>query len=277
MPKLERWLIAARKADIFNSEEIGELSALGANVGGGWDTVHQHVYVNAENKEDIEEYLRSRGFQVVESSDKTFFHPESHQTNHDQAIESIEACREFRREQWAVGRSFERMHSEAPVNLLAEDLVSVVAESADDIAALWLKDVRANPTTTSYSSVSDDEVLKTVSSTVTLFGRWLQDRSTEVEVRQWAHNVGLRRRELGVASHEVISALTLLRKHIWMYARSHGLWERMIELYRVLELDRLLVLFFDIAMYHTARAYSESTPELTAPPQEDAATSLHRN
>jgi hypothetical protein len=49
----------------------------------------------------------------------------------------------------------------------------------------------------------------------------------------------------------------LLRKNIWSFARRQGILERPIDVYRVLELDRRLVLFFDRAMYHTLRGFEE--------------------
>jgi hypothetical protein len=47
----------------------------------------------------------------------------------------------------------------------------------------------------------------------------------------------------------------LLRKHIWLFARRHGVWERPIDVYRVLELNRRIVVFFDKAMYETTRGF----------------------
>ena len=59
----------------------------------------------------------------------------------------------------------------------------------------------------------------------------------------------------GFAVHEVLSSLTLLKKHVWSYAWNHGVWEKPIDVYRVLELNRRIAAFFDKAMYHTARGF----------------------
>ena len=54
----------------------------------------------------------------------------------------------------------------------------------------------------------------------------------------------------------MLSSLSLLRKHIADYARGAGVWDRPINAYRVLELDRRMVLFFDRAMYQLAMGFS---------------------
>ena len=45
----------------------------------------------------------------------------------------------------------------------------------------------------------------------------------------------------------------LLKKHIWTYARSQGVWERPVDTYRVMELQSRFAVFFDKAVYHLAR------------------------
>jgi len=69
--------------------------------------------------------------------------------------------------------------------------------------------------------------------------------------------LGRDRRDNGFSLDEVLSALTLLRKQVWTHARQQGVWERPIDVYRVLELNRRIVLFFDKAIYHTALGFGK--------------------
>ena len=78
MPKLERWLIASRMVPVLDSETINTILELGGNIGGGWCEIHQHVCVNARNKERIEELLRAKGFTVSTPSEHRVHHPECH-------------------------------------------------------------------------------------------------------------------------------------------------------------------------------------------------------
>ena len=49
----------------------------------------------------------------------------------------------------------------------------------------------------------------------------------------------------------------LAKKHIWDFALSLGVWQRPVEMYRVMELQSRFASFFDKAMYQSARGYEE--------------------
>ena len=87
------------------------------------------------------------------------------------------------------------------------------------------------------------------------FRRWLKGTEADTEIRDYYLALGRRRKGQGFSQHEVLSALTLLRKQVWTHARGQGVWERPIDVYRVLELNRRIVLFFDKALYYTALAF----------------------
>ena len=76
MPKLERWIVASKMVPVFDHETLASLVSLGGTIGGGWSQVHQHVNVNVNNKEKIEELLRSRGYDVSNVGEKELQHPE---------------------------------------------------------------------------------------------------------------------------------------------------------------------------------------------------------
>lgn len=71
--------------------------------------------------------------------------------------------------------------------------------------------------------------------------------------------VGRRRARQGVDLAELISALTLLRKEIWAFAREHQVLANPIDVYRVMELTRRIVLFFDKALFHATRGFISAT------------------
>ncbi len=54
---------------------------------------------------------------------------------------------------------------------------------------------------------------------------------------------------------EVISALSMTRKHIWEFALSQQMWTKTIDIYMTLELERRMMLFFDKAAYHIVKGY----------------------
>jgi len=60
---------------------------------------------------------------------------------------------------------------------------------------------------------------------------------------------------------ELISAISLLKKHIFRFTSSMGVWSRPVEIYRVLELGERLVYFFDRATYYAVAGYGKKTGE----------------
>jgi len=54
---------------------------------------------------------------------------------------------------------------------------------------------------------------------------------------------------------EIISSLSLLKKHIWMFTYSFGVREKAVDIYRMFELGERLVYFFDRAAYYTVMGY----------------------
>jgi ADP-ribose pyrophosphatase YjhB (NUDIX family) len=168
---------------------------------------------------------------------------------------AVQACRERHQEEWAIRDSFANLQTERPTGMLSDALVALVRDHSEEIGSLWLADVRSNATTPSYRGIDAGALLRNGMTALSQFSRWLRGDQAEGEIRTFYRTVGRERRGQGFGLHEVLSSLMLLRKHVYGYARTRGVWERPVDVYRVLELDRRLVLFFDRAMYHAARGY----------------------
>jgi hypothetical protein len=53
----------------------------------------------------------------------------------------------------------------------------------------------------------------------------------------------------------VLSTLSLIKKHLWEFALSQGMWQKTIDIYMTLELNRRIVIFFDKAVFYTTQGY----------------------
>ncbi|MFH1464733.1 MAG: NUDIX hydrolase [Pseudomonadota bacterium] len=184
-------------------------------------------------------------------------------------------CRRLHGEAWAIQDSFAELpnggaflgvrqgiSAEARQGLgqalLSDALVTLVREQASRIAGLWLQEVRTNSSTPGYAGMAPGALLGRATTALGQFGRWLQSEESADEIRDFYYEVGRERRAAGIPLHEVLSSLSLLRKHVWTFARGQGVWSRPIDVYRVLELDRRIALFFDRAAYHTARGWEDA-------------------
>lgn len=85
MPKMSRWIVARKMVAVFPQEVLKELVELGANLGGGWCQVHQHLHVNPENREKVIALLEAHGYRVDDVSPD---HEVSGVPNHTQVRKS---------------------------------------------------------------------------------------------------------------------------------------------------------------------------------------------
>lgn len=173
----------------------------------------------------------------------------------DSNEKAIRACKEIHKEDWAIRDSFEKLQVDEGSAMISDALVDLVRDRAEEIVRRWIVDIRSNPTTPSYKEVDPEHLLEKATAALSQFGRWLAGDEQPHEVSAFYRAVGAERQAGGFGLHEVLSSLAIFRKHIWTFALDQGVWERPIDAYRVLELDHRLMLFFDRAMYHTAKGF----------------------
>jgi 8-oxo-dGTP diphosphatase len=172
---------------------------------------------------------------------------------------AIRYCAEVHREEWAIQDSFKRMQQESTsYNLLSDPLVVFVEDHAEEISELWLNEVRCNPTTPTYRKISPDSLRRRVSDAISQFSSWLSGNEADEEVKKFYLQLGTDRKSDGCGLYEIISSLSLLRKYILTFAINKGVWDRAIDAYAVLELDRRIILFFDKAIYYTACGFANN-------------------
>ena len=169
---------------------------------------------------------------------------------------AIRLCADLHRDDWAIHDSFHRLEDGSAGTMLSQSLVGFVGEHASFVARLWLADVRSNRTTAGYRRLDPEALLTECTEGLQLLGRWLEGEGTEEEIRIAYRELGARRRSQGIEAHEMLSAVLLLKKQIWMFARSQGVWERPVDAYRMMELQSRFAVYFDKAVYHLSRGFS---------------------
>ena len=168
---------------------------------------------------------------------------------------ALRICAESHLEEWMIRDSFERLQTEDDKVMLSDAMVAMIREHADDITRLWLADLLESPSAPSYRQADIEVLTQRATTALSQFSRWLRGHEAEAELSLFYYNIGQVRREEGFMAHEVISALMLLKKHLAAFAKTHGVFRRPIDVYRVLELNRRVAIFFDKAIFHAARGY----------------------
>ena len=163
-------------------------------------------------------------------------------------------------EYWAIVDSFSiSLDKDAPMdikkNLLSDKLVDVIERNAKSIARRWLNDVLTNPSTAGYQRLDPSRLLEDILGILSQFGNWLGGFHKDSDIRDYYTAFGRESRKNGVALSHVLSALSLIKKHLWEFALSRGMWQRTLDIYMALELDRRIVIFFDKAVFYTTQGH----------------------
>ncbi|MBN2439979.1 MAG: NUDIX hydrolase [Spirochaetales bacterium] len=143
-------------------------------------------------------------------------------------------------------------------NLLSDELISVASENSKKIIDLWLDDITTNPSTKSYHSLSRDDLFERAAFIIDKFDLWIKGEKSEKELKEFYYDLARKRKEDNVVLEDLVSSLSLLKKHIWMFTYSFGVWEKAVDIYRMFELGERLIYFFDKAAYYTVMGYRES-------------------
>jgi len=163
---------------------------------------------------------------------------------------------------WAIVDSFARTAGQIQIlgkekNLLSDKLVVVIEKNAEKIANLWVEEVKTNRSTPDYHNFDKSRLYKRIHRLLSQFGKWLGGFYGDRDIKDFFMETGKERKREGFKLGEVLSALSLIKKHIWEFALSQGMWQKTLDIYTALELDRRIVIFFDKAAFYMTRGYEE--------------------
>ncbi len=180
-------------------------------------------------------------------------------SNTDAINTFIKAKSEF----WSIIDSFSLSISSRDIiehqpNFLSDILVEVIKKNADLISGHWVKDVITNKSTPSYNLLPPDELSQRFNYDARQYIKWLSGNYNYKKMKAHYRTLGAVRKKEGYTLSELISALSLIRKYIWEFALSQGMWNKTIDIYRTLELERRMMLFFDKASYNVCRGYEKN-------------------
>jgi len=139
--------------------------------------------------------------------------------------------------------------------MISEKLVKLIEENADTLTKAWLADVQKHPDTPNYHKHDKDELYDRCFTIYNQLGEWLSYKTTKQDIADYYVPIGKQRRAEGFALSEVIQALIMIRRHLWLKIISDGLLDTAMELNRALELNNRVILFFDRAIFYVTKGY----------------------
>ncbi len=132
-------------------------------------------------------------------------------------------------------------------------LVDLIEDHADELTDRLVRRMREDPRATGYHRFDDEELGERAREVYSHLGRWLGETS-ESAVESEYFRLGKIRRAEGIPLSEVVMALLLVRRNLWHFVEAQGA-DTSLELRQELDLELLVVRFFDRAIFHTVRGY----------------------
>jgi len=104
-----------------------------------------------------------------------------------------------------------------------------------------------------YRRIGDEELAQRASLVYANLEKWLEDGSEGLVEEEYSRLGQLRFQER-IPLSQVVWALLLTRRNLWQFIENQG-WETESDLQGSLDLELLVVRFFDRAILHTVRGY----------------------
>lgn len=142
--------------------------------------------------------------------------------------------------------------------MIAARLVRLIETHADQLTDRLAQRLRTDPRTTAYRHLDDLEIRSRTQRVYRNLGHWL-DQASEQLVEDEHLRLGRERRKEGILLSQVVAALLLTRRNLWEFVESEMAGDTVLELRQQLDLEILVVRFFDRAIYHTVRGYEGDT------------------
>ena len=138
--------------------------------------------------------------------------------------------------------------------MIVGGLMRLIEIHADPLTDRLAQRLRTDPRTTAYRRLDEREVRGRAHRVYRNLSRWLYQASEQLVEEEYV-SLGRERRREGVPLSQVVAALLLTRRNLWEFVESEAAGETALELRQQLELELLVVRFFDRAIYHTVRGY----------------------
>lgn len=134
-------------------------------------------------------------------------------------------------------------------------LITLIENSADELTKKWMGIVRNHPDMPAYRNYDEGKLYERAFSVYSQVGKWLSDETTKEEIQDIYVTLGKERREEGFKLSELLLAMVITRRVLWIMLPKGDLLEDVSSLYDGLDVTNHTILFFDRAMVYAAQGY----------------------
>lgn len=166
-----------------------------------------------------------------------------------------------KRDYWAILDAIEqrneKKHPTRKANALTRRLMNDIMKNKEKMIEQWIDDMTTNPSTADYHQVERSILYNICDKIISQITLWLGHAYDIDRIKNFYTKLGSERSNTGARISSVLSALSLIRKHIWDVALSRGTLQKNLDLYMTFELQRRMTIFFDLATFYITRGYEK--------------------
>jgi len=140
---------------------------------------------------------------------------------------------------------------------LSQNLIDLVEKNAEMLTRSWLHDVKQHGDTLTYHRFDEKKLHDRAFAVYSQIGKWVSRTTSKEDIAKYFKSLGRERREEGFELSEVVYALILEKRHLWLKVLSSGMLDTALDMHQALELNNRVVLFFDRAIHYTVLGFQE--------------------
>lgn len=164
---------------------------------------------------------------------------------------------------WRMEDSFKNIDNKrgkSKLDLPTDSLYKIISKDSQIITDNWVSEVCSHKSTVKYSKYSRDILYERAHTVISQFSDWMTTpKGQKTHIWEYYTKVGKQRCEQGFKLSEVLSALSLTRKHIFVHVLANSsVWKKSIAMYQVLDFMWQVNYFFDKANYYVTYGYENS-------------------
>ncbi|HOO37874.1 MAG TPA: hypothetical protein PKY89_07090 [Deltaproteobacteria bacterium] len=141
--------------------------------------------------------------------------------------------------------------------MISEAMISIIKDNADELTKRLCKDLLSREETKNYRKLNEDLVYERVYDVYSRLDSWLAKDKAKGEILNHYTKLGEKRFKEGIPLTEVVMALMLIKRHLWLYTLEKHFFDTSYEFQQALEFNNRVVLFFDRAIYFTTMGYEK--------------------
>jgi hypothetical protein len=135
--------------------------------------------------------------------------------------------------------------------------VELAEQHAEKMAKRWTMDVQNNVRTKKYKQLDEERIIFQGIKFYQHFSKMFADEKISEDALKYFRTYAQESCAMGIPMDEAVYALTLLRRHIWLYAEFQTIFSSGIDQRQALDTLSRTILLFDYAVYEVTKEYQE--------------------